>query len=62
MIICGDAGQVDLKNKKFSGFKFLFNNADRVNKMAAITLKSNHRDPIVDELLNLYSEHDPNKE
>jgi phosphate starvation-inducible PhoH-like protein len=62
MIICGDAGQVDLKNKKYSGFKFLFNNAERVNKMAAITLQSNHRDPIVDELLNLYSEHDPNKE
>lgn len=62
MMICGDAGQVDLKNKKFSGFKFLFNNAERVNKMAAITLKSNHRDPIVDELLDLYSNLDPNKE
>ena len=58
MIICGDAGQVDLKSKKDSGFKFLFLNADRVEKLAAVTLLTNHRDPIVDQLLDLYS--DPN--
>jgi phosphate starvation-inducible PhoH-like protein len=58
MIICGDAGQVDLKSKKDSGFKFLFLNADRVDKLAAVTLLKNHRDPIVDQLLNLYE--DPN--
>lgn len=58
MIICGDAGQVDLKSKKDSGFRFLFLNADRVEKLAAVTLLTNHRDPIVDQLLDLYV--DPN--
>lgn len=58
MMICGDAGQVDLKSKKDSGFRFLFINAERVNKLAAVTLLTNHRDPIVDQLLDLYD--DPN--
>jgi phosphate starvation-inducible PhoH-like protein len=58
MMICGDAGQVDLKSKRDSGFRFLFINAERVNKLAAVTLLTNHRDPIVDQLLDLYD--DPN--
>lgn len=58
MMICGDAGQVDLKSKKDSGFRFLFINAERVNKLAAVTLLTNHRDPIVDELLDLYGDPD----
>lgn len=58
MMICGDAGQVDLKSKKDSGFRFLFLNAERVNKLAAVTLLTNHRDPIVDQLLDLYDDPD----
>jgi phosphate starvation-inducible PhoH-like protein len=54
MIICGDDAQVDLKNRKDSGFKFLYQNAKNIEGLAAITLKENHRDPIVDKLIDLY--------
>ena len=51
MIICGDDYQVDLKSKRESGFKFLYSASFKVKNMAGITLMNNHRDPIVDELI-----------
>lgn len=56
MIICGDDYQVDLKYKGDSGFKFLYNRAKKIKSMASITLIENHRNPIVDELLEIYDE------
>jgi len=56
MIICGDDHQVDLKQKKDSGFRFLYSAARRIKNMCAISLKTNHRDPIVEDLINLYKE------
>jgi len=56
MIICGDDHQVDLKSKRESGFRFLYSAARKVKNMAAITLKQNHRDPIVEELIEIYEE------
>ena len=56
MIICGDDHQVDLKSKRESGFRFLYSAARRVKNMAAITLIQNHRDPIVDDLIEIYEE------
>lgn len=56
MIICGDDGQVDLKNKSESGFKFLYNCARKIKNLVAITLTTNHRDPIVDDLIQIYEE------
>jgi phosphate starvation-inducible PhoH-like protein len=56
MIICGDDGQVDLKNKSESGFKFLYNCARKIKNLTAITLTTNHRDPIVDDLIQVYEE------
>ena len=56
MIICGDDHQVDLKQKKDSGFRFLYSAARRIKNMCAISLKTNHRDPIVEDLINLYEE------
>lgn len=56
MIVCGDDHQVDLKTKRDSGFRFLYTAARKVKNMAAITLKQNHRDPIVDDLLEIYEE------
>ena len=56
MIVCGDDYQVDLKSKRDSGFKFLYTAARRVKNMVGITLLQNHRDPIVDSLLDLYEE------
>ena len=56
MIICGDDAQVDLKQKRDSGFKFLYAAAKKIKGLAAITLKQNHRDPIVEDLINLYND------
>ena len=54
MIICGDTNQTDLKNKKDSGFKFLYKAASKIKNMMSITLSTNHRDPIVESLLEVY--------
>jgi len=56
MIICGDHRQVDLKNRADSGFQFLYNSAKRIDNMTAIHLKTNHRDPIVDKLIEIYED------
>jgi phosphate starvation-inducible PhoH-like protein len=56
MIICGDDGQVDLKNKGDSGFKFLYNCSKRIKNLEGVTLIKNHRDPIVDDLITVYEE------
>jgi phosphate starvation-inducible PhoH-like protein len=56
MIICGDDGQVDLKGRGDSGFRFLYNQAFKVKKLESITLLQNHRDPIVDDLLEIYED------
>jgi len=56
MIICGDDAQVDLKQKRDSGFKFLYAAAKRIKNLEAISLKQNHRDPIVEDLINLYND------
>ena len=56
MIICGDDAQVDLKKRSDSGFKFLYKGASKIKKLEAITLKTNHRDPIVEDLLRYYDD------
>lgn len=56
MIICGDDHQVDLKSKRDSGFRFLYASARGIKNMVGITLKQNHRDPIVSELIELYED------
>jgi phosphate starvation-inducible PhoH-like protein len=56
MIVCGDDGQVDLKNKKDSGFKFLYSCSKKIKNLEGVTLLKNHRDPIVDDLIELYEE------
>ena len=56
MIVCGDDYQVDLKSKRESGFRFLYAASKKVKNMVGITLKENHRDPIVDDLLTIYEQ------
>ena len=56
MIICGDDAQVDLKKRSDSGFKFLYKAASKIKKLEAITLRTNHRDPIVEDLLKYYDD------
>jgi phosphate starvation-inducible PhoH-like protein len=57
LIICGDTSQIDLKNKKESGLDFLNTISARVNGVKVITLKKNHRHPIVPEILDVYREY-----
>lgn len=54
MIVCGDTFQVDLKKKEDSGFKFLYNAAKKIKNMESITLLTNNRDEIVQDLIDYY--------
>ena len=56
MLICGDISQTDLKNKKDSGFPYLFNMVNSVPGLGCYELKTNHRHPIVDNILNYFDE------
>ena len=58
MIICGDIAQIDLKDKKMSGFNFICTNFKEVPGFAVVSLKTNHRDPIVEQILEIYKAHD----
>ena len=57
MIICGDTAQIDLKDKKMSGFGFMCHNLVAIPGFAVVTLKTNHRDPIVEDILKIYNDH-----
>lgn len=54
MVICGDSRQIDLKYKKESGFDHLYKAAGIVKNLEAITLTSNHRNEIVEDLREYY--------
>jgi len=56
MIVCGDTFQVDLKKKEDSGFKFLYNAAKKIKNMESITLLTNNRDEIVQDLIDYYTD------
>lgn len=55
MIFCGDSAQIDLKNKKDSGYDFLCKNFTDIKGFEVVTLLKNHRHEIVDSILNCYS-------
>jgi phosphate starvation-inducible PhoH-like protein len=57
IMICGDISQIDLKSKKESGLDFLNIVESRVTGVKVISLKKNHRHPIVPEILSIYSEY-----
>lgn len=54
MMICGDISQSDLKNKKNSGFPYLLDMADSIKGLNIYELKTNHRHPIVDDILTYF--------
>jgi phosphate starvation-inducible PhoH-like protein len=58
MVLCGDVSQIDLKDKKTSGFDFVCKNFTDVKGFAVVTLKHNHRDPIVEEILKVYKQYE----
>lgn len=51
MILTGDLSQTDLKNKKDSGLPYLFNMSNTVSGLGVYELKTNHRHPIVEDIL-----------
>jgi phosphate starvation-inducible PhoH-like protein len=57
MVICGDTAQIDLKDKKQSGFKFICDNFNDIQGFSVVTLKTNHRDSIVEDILKIYNDH-----
>jgi phosphate starvation-inducible PhoH-like protein len=54
MIFCGDTAQIDLKNKKESGFTFLYRLEENVKGFRTISLETNHRHEIVAPILEVY--------
>lgn len=58
IVICGDVGQIDLKNKALSGMFFIASLDGKVNGLKLCNLKANHRNPIVEELLEQYDNRD----
>jgi len=54
MVICGDDHQIDLKKRSDSGFRFLYKASKKVKNLEAIKLLTNHRDPIVEDILEYY--------
>jgi phosphate starvation-inducible PhoH-like protein len=54
MAICGDIAQIDLKNKRDSGFSFLNRLEEQVEGVKTATLLKNHRHDIVSPVLKVY--------
>ena len=57
MVICGDMAQIDLKDKRETGFSFLSRLEENVKGFRTINLEHNHRHEIVENILNVYSEY-----
>jgi phosphate starvation-inducible PhoH-like protein len=56
MIFVGDNSQIDLKDKKLSGFDWVSKRLESIDGITVISLKTNHRDPIVEEILKTLSD------
>ena len=56
MMVCGDDHQIDLKKRGDSGFRFLYSAARKIKNLEALTLQTNHRDPIIENLLQYYQD------
>ena len=54
MAICGDIAQIDLRDKRQTGFSFLNRLEEQVKGFRVVTLLQNHRHPIVEPILKVY--------
>jgi len=54
VIFCGDNAQIDLKNKKDSGFDFMCKHMGNIKNFGVISLLRNHRHKIVESILEVY--------
>jgi phosphate starvation-inducible PhoH-like protein len=57
IIICGDSAQIDLRNKKDSGFDFICKHMKDIPGFSTITLQTNHRHPIVEPMLAIFEQY-----
>lgn len=57
IVFCGDLAQIDLKNKKDSGIGFFVRLEESVKGVRILSLKTNHRHEIVEEILKVYSDY-----
>lgn len=55
MVICGDMAQIDLKDKRETGFSFLSRLEENVKGFKTVALEKNHRHEIVSPILEVYS-------
>lgn len=58
IVICGDQSQIDLRDAKQSGFNFICKNLVGIEGFSLVTLKTNHRDPIVEQIIDVYNKFD----
>ena len=56
MLLTGDSAQIDLKNKRDSGLPYLYEMRDKIQGLGVYELKTNHRHPIVDDILSYFDE------
>lgn len=54
MVICGDMAQIDLKDRRETGFSFLNRIEEQVQGFRTINLEHNHRHDIVSPILKVY--------
>lgn len=54
MIFCGDTDQIDLKRKHDTGLDFL-SSIKTIDRLTVINLLENHRHPILDDIMNVYT-------
>jgi len=54
MVVCGDIAQIDLKDKRQTGFSFLQRLEENVEGFKIFNLKQNHRHQIVAPILEVY--------
>jgi len=54
MVICGDIAQIDLKDKRETGFSFLARLEEQVEGFVTHSLQQNHRHNIVAPILEVY--------
>lgn len=56
IIFCGDGEQIDLKDKRQSGFNHFKKAIENRKGFSVTKLEKNHRHPIVDEILDIFKE------
>lgn len=57
MILCGDTAQIDLKDRRQSGFDFVIKQLSTIPGFSVVNLKTNHRHEIVEPILKVYNDY-----